>query len=379
MEIAAWQTRQLPRSKSQLSIGTLSQGRIGALQARQRDAGATMDSCRGSRTMQTLRKLPKSKPAAAAAEIKMKNEKGTQPQYTQRESKDAKMLNMGPSQESSIGPPGPAGGVALQQAFARSVEIMAQLRAPGGCPWDREQTYDSVRRYTLEETYEVLDAIENRDWSGLKDELGDLLLQVLFYAEMAQEDGRFQLIDVIENLNAKLVRRHPHVFADQAGVESPQQVLANWEEIKKRERAERNELKPASLLQSVPRNLPALMEASKLGSQASHVGFDWESAAPVFEKLEEELNELRRSIAEGDHAGREEEIGDVLFTVVNLARKLGVQSELALRATNAKFRRRFADMETSVAGPRPLRELSSQELERLWIAAKHRERKEAGQ
>jgi XTP/dITP diphosphohydrolase/ATP diphosphatase len=263
----------------------------------------------------------------------------------------------------------------LQQAFMRAVEIMARLRAPGGCPWDREQTFDSLRRYTLEETYEVLDAIENRDWSGLKDELGDLLLQVLFYAEVARESGHFQLTEVIENLNAKLVRRHPHVFADRTGVENSQQVLANWEEIKKRERAERKTENEGSLLQNIPRGLPALMEASKLGSKASSVGFDWKSADPVFEKLEEELWELRQSIAENDESGKEEEIGDLLFTVVNLARKLGVQPELALRATNAKFRRRFADMESSVAVAGNLQEMSSDELESLWVAAKDRERK----
>src|SRR5665213_2529724 len=175
---------------------------------------------------------------------------------------------------------------------------MAQLRAPGGCPWDSEQTFDFVRRYTLEETYEVLDAIERKDWPGLKDELGDLLLQVLFYAELAREAGYFQLQDVIGNLNAKLIRRHPHVFANGAGVDSAEQVLANWEEIKKRESRDRGEVENVSLLDSVPRGLPALMEASKLGSKAASVGFDWGNAAPVFEKLEEELSELRSAISE---------------------------------------------------------------------------------
>lgn len=376
--MGASQARHLPRSSSQLRTGTLSHGRMRLPQARQCDAGATMDSCRGSRAIQTLRKLPNIKPAVAAAEIKMKDENGTQPQYTQRECIDAKMLSMDPSQTRPIEPPGLSDRLVLQQLFTRAVEIMAQLRGPGGCPWDREQTFDSIRRYTLEETYEVLDAVENRDWPGLKDELGDLLLQVLFYAEMAQDAGHFQLADVIENLNAKLVRRHPHVFANQGGVESSAQVLANWEEIKKQERAQRHKSEVISLLQGIPRNLPALMEASKLGGKASSVGFDWKSAAPVFDKLEEELAELRKSIAEGDQASQEEEIGDVLFTVVNLARKLGVQSELALRATNVKFRRRFADMETSSATTRPLEQLSSEELELLWIAAKHRERRETG-
>ncbi|HET9086054.1 MAG TPA: nucleoside triphosphate pyrophosphohydrolase [Acidobacteriaceae bacterium] len=281
---------------------------------------------------------------------------------------------MGPTMQVPAEMRQPSQPMELQQVFLRAVEIMARLRAPGGCPWDREQTFDSLRRYTLEETYEVLDAIENRDWSGLKDELGDLLLQVLFYAEVARESGYFQLTDVIENLNAKLVRRHPHVFADRTGVENSQQVLANWEEIKKMERAARKLPDEGSLLQTIPRGLPALIEASKLGSKASSVGFDWKSAEPVLEKVEEELSELRTSIAENDVSGKEEELGDLLFTVVNLARKLGVQPELALRATNAKFRRRFAEMENSVGVAGNLQEMSSEELESLWGAAKDRER-----
>ena len=268
----------------------------------------------------------------------------------------------------------------LEQAFSRAVDIMAQLRAPGGCPWDREQTFDSIRRYTLEETYEVLDAIERKDWNGLKDELGDLFLQVLFYAEMAQEAGYFQLEDVMETLSVKLVRRHPHVFANRAGVDSAAQVLANWEEIKKQERAEQAGTQETSILDAVPRNLPALMEASKLGSKAASVGFDWKAAAPVFDKLEEELRELRDAIEASQRESQQEELGDLLFTVVNLARKLGLQSEFALRETNAKFRRRFAVMETSVSltiPAKPLGELSSEELEELWDRAKLRERMEA--
>ena len=261
----------------------------------------------------------------------------------------------------------------LQQSFARAVAIMAQLRGPGGCPWDREQTFDSIRRYTLEETYEVLDAIERKDWAGLKDELGDLLLQVLFHAEMAQETGYFQLQDVIENLNEKLIRRHPHVFANREGVETSAQVLANWEAIKQSERAGLSNGKEMLLLHAVPRALPALVEASKLGSKAASVGFDWADAAPVFDKLQEELDELREAMAAGRRADQEEELGDVLFTVVNLARKLGVQSELALRASNAKFRRRFATMETSAPA---LTELAPNELEILWDRAKTAEQKD---
>ena len=249
---------------------------------------------------------------------------------------------------------------------------MAQLRAPGGCPWDREQTFDSIRRYTLEETYEVLDAIERRDWAGLKDELGDLLLQVLFYAEMAQEAKLFTLQDVTDNLSEKLIRRHPHVFANREGVETSAQVLQNWEQIKKSERANVASEREASLLDGVPRSLPALMEASKLGSKAASIGFDWREAAPVLEKLQEELDELRQAIAFGEKKAQEEELGDVLFTVVNLARKLGVQSEFALRASNAKFRRRFAAMESSGSS---IAELGPEGLEKLWDRAKMDERK----
>lgn len=251
---------------------------------------------------------------------------------------------------------------------------MAQLRAPGGCPWDREQTFDSIRRYTLEETYEVLDAIERKDWAGLKDELGDLLLQVLFYAEMAKEAEYFTLQDAIDNLSNKLIRRHPHVFANREGVETSAQVLKNWEEIKKSERAGAPNVREASLLDQVSRSLPALMEASKLGSKAASIGFDWSEAAPVFDKLQEELDELRQAIASGRTAEQEEELGDVLFTVVNLARKLGVQSEFALRASNAKFRRRFAAMEASAPETSSISELGPEELEKLWDRVKTEER-----
>lgn len=251
---------------------------------------------------------------------------------------------------------------------------MAQLRGPGGCPWDREQTFDSIRRYTLEETYEVLDAIERKDWAGLKDELGDLLLQVLFYAEMAQEAKHFDLQDVMDNLSEKLVRRHPHVFANREGVETSAQVLQNWEEIKKSERAGEPNVRQASMLEQVPRSLPALMEASKLGSKAASIGFDWPEVAPVFDKLQEELVELRQAIASGRSEQQEEEFGDVLFTVVNLARKLGVQSEFALRASNAKFRRRFAAMEASASATSSISELEPEELEKLWDRVKTDER-----
>lgn len=304
-----------------------------------------------------------------------------QPQYTQRAGNPVKMFSMEQTQNDSSRGGVPASSdtsAAVAQAFSRAVAIMAQLRGPGGCPWDREQSFDSVRRYTLEETYEVLDAIERKDWDGLKDELGDLLLQVLFYAEMAREAGYFQLQDVIESLNAKLVRRHPHVFANRPGVDTAEKVIANWEEIKKAERAADGSARTCSLLDAVPRALPALMEASKLGSKAASIGFDWDSAAPVFEKVHEELDELSNAIAARPDAkndpDQQEELGDVLFTVVNLSRKLGLHAELALRASNAKFRRRFREME-SFADP-AIEQLSSTQLEGLWNRAKAGERRD---
>ncbi len=182
-------------------------------------------------------------------------------------------------------------------ALGRAAAIMARLRAPGGCPWDREQTFDSIKRHTLEETYEVFDAIERRDWAGLKDELGDLLLQVLFYAEMAQEAGYFTLEDVAENLSAKLVRRHPHVFGDVEAADSDA-VLRNWEQIQAQEKgATARDAKPASMLEDIPRSMPAMLEATKLGSRAAKVGFDWPSVDGLFDKLAEEERELRDEVA----------------------------------------------------------------------------------
>ncbi len=262
----------------------------------------------------------------------------------------------------------------LQQTFLQAVAIMARLRAPGGCPWDREQTFHSIQRNTLEETYEVLDAIDRQNWPDLKDELGDLLLQVLFYAEMAQEAGYFTLQQVMENLNAKLIRRHPHVFAGLNGVDKAETVLANWETIKQQEKAaDEKDSKSTSLLDEVPRTFPALMEAEKIGKKAASVGFDCTSAEEVLLKLEEEIAELREAMAARDVKHQEEELGDVLFTVVNLARKIKIPAEMALRASNVKFRRRFAGMERRSADGKPLADRSAAELETLWMEAKAEE------
>jgi MazG family protein len=283
-------------------------------------------------------------------------------------------------------PTDPAQAAAL---FDQSVAIMARLRAPGGCPWDREQTFDTIRKYTLEEAYEVFDAIERRDFPHLAEELGDLLLQVLFYAEMAANDGHFTISDVLDHLNRKLIRRHPHVFGDEASraagnradvdaaVEgSSAAVLRNWEEIKLAEKASgalsgSDASQAVSRLDTVHRAMPALAEAAKLGSKAQKAGFDWPSWRDLLPKLAEETAELEAEAASEDPARKpavEAELGDLLFTVVNLGRHLGVDAEMALRGCNLRFRQRFRQME--LAAPRPLEELAPDELEALWIGAK---------
>jgi MazG family protein len=271
------------------------------------------------------------------------------------------------------------------ELFAESAAIMARLRAPGGCPWDREQSFDSIRKYTLEETYEVFDAIERRDFPHLAEELGDLLLQVLFYAEMAANEGRFTIADVLDHLNKKLIRRHPHVFGEEASkaagnraavdaaVEgSAEKVLRNWEEIKLAEKAlHAADSGRRSRLDGVQRAMPALLEASKLGAQARKAGFDWPDWRGLLPKIAEETRELEAEAASGDAAREpfiEAELGDLLFTVVNLGRHLGVDAEMALRGTNLRFRRRFRLME--LAAERPLEELTPPELEALWERAK---------
>ena len=269
--------------------------------------------------------------------------------------------------------PGP-GHTASETAIAQSIGIVARLRGPGGCPWDREQTFESIKRHTLEETYEVFDAIERQAWPDLKDELGDLLLQVLFYAQMASEAGHFTIYDVAENLNAKLVRRHPHVFSDVPADDSDA-VLRNWELIKREEKRLARESVESSLLDEVPRSMPAIMEAGKLGSKAAKVGFDWPnadgSASELFDKLQEEIEELKAELQPVmDKAAAEAELGDILFTVVNLARHLKIDPETALRSTNRKFRCRFQAMETAAGGTSALEKKSPEELEALWASSK---------
>ena len=290
------------------------------------------------------------------------------------------------------------------ERFERAVEIMARLRGPGGCPWDREQDFDSIKPHTLEETYEVLEAIDNRDWNELPAELGDLLLQVLFYSQMAKEEGTFSIDQVLDRLSDKLVRRHPHVFGD-VKAETSSEVLRNWEAIKALEKADAKadpkETKDAhseSALAGVSAGLPALLEAGKLSSRAANVGFDWPNIQGLFDKLHEETGELRAELesypAPGPQPKRkgiagsgrteisedlrtrlEEEVGDLFFVLVNIARFLSLDSELALKKTNRKFRRRFQQVEQKLreSGRTP-QQSSIEELESLWQSVKHEER-----
>src|SRR5882757_7608682 len=260
------------------------------------------------------------------------------------------------------------------ERFERAVEIMARLRAPGGCPWDREQSFDTIKPYTLEEAYEVLEAIDNRDWKELTGELGDLLLQVLFYSQMAREEGYFSIDDVLERLANKLVDRHPHVFGE-VKADTSADVLRNWEALKAEEKKksansdgrEATHADAHSVLSGVSSKMPALLEAHKLSSRAAHVGFDWPEIAGLFEKLEEEVGELKDELrhlpslakpAERGVAGSgkpqvpeelrhrlEEEVGDMFFVLVNIARYLSLDPESALKKTNRKFKRRFQWME----------------------------------
>jgi tetrapyrrole methylase family protein/MazG family protein len=250
-------------------------------------------------------------------------------------------------------------------AFERLVEIMARLRAPGGCPWDREQDFDSIKRYLLEETYEVMDAIDARDFEGLAEELGDLLLQPVFFAQMASEEGRFDIADSLTAINEKLVRRHPHVFGD-GDAKTSDEVLQRWDEIKAEEKP-----RPKGLLAGVPRSVPALVEAQQIAKKAAGAGFDWPSIDQVFDQLREELDELHEAREESRPERLRDEIGDLLFVIVNLARFLKVDPEQALRGTNAKFRRRFAHVEEGIeASGKTLREATMEEMESLWQDAK---------
>jgi MazG family protein len=298
------------------------------------------------------------------------------------------------------------------ERFERAVAIMDRLRAPGGCPWDREQTFDSIKPYTLEETYEVLDAIDNHDWHELAGELGDLLLQILFYSEMAKEQGSFSIDDVLERLATKLIDRHPHVFGN-VSVETAADVKRNWEALKAEERKKREggngskkgapetaaSPEPHSILAGISPAMPSLLEATKLSSRAAEVGFDWPDMEGLFGKLHEEIAELRHHLRDFPEPGPrpaargvassgliaipedlrsrlEEEVGDLLFVLVNIARYLSLDPESALRKTNRKFRSRFQWMEERLRETGTTPEQSSMaELESLWQKAKEQEAK----
>ncbi len=264
----------------------------------------------------------------------------------------------------------------IGKLFEDLVAVQFRLRAPGGCPWDREQTHATLRTYLIEEAYEVLDAIEKGSPQDMAEELGDLLLQVLFHADLAREAGIFDISDVVSGIHDKMIRRHPHVFGNVVA-ETSGEVLKNWAQIKSREKAAAASDKQASsdalpsVLDGVPRNLPALLEAYQISRRAAQVGFDWEQAEGIFEKLAEEAAELRVALKASDRAAAEEEVGDLLFTVVNLARFLKFDPEVTLKRSNQKFKQRFQEMECSASGfGRTLSQMSKVELEELWEATK---------
>lgn len=244
---------------------------------------------------------------------------------------------------------------------------MARLRAPGGCPWDREQTFDTIKPFLLEETYEVLEAIDERDWSGLAEELGDLVLQAVFFAEMAKEQGLFSIDTSLNAISEKLIRRHPHIFGD-ALAETSDDVKRRWDQIKLQEKLEKGKA-AKTLLESVPRNLPALVEAQRITAKAAGVGFDWSDSSQVIGKLHEELSEFEAAQQSGSQAELEGELGDLLFVLVNLARFAKVDPEQALRKSNSKFRRRFGHVEKNATLPGA----SLDEMEALWQEAKRTE------
>ena len=256
----------------------------------------------------------------------------------------------------------------------RLINIMAALRTPEtGCPWDLEQSFATIAPYTIEEAYEVADAIAQGNLVSLKEELGDLLFQVVFHARMAEEQGAFDFNEVVQGLSDKMEARHPHVFGTHA-IETAEQQTQNWEVMKAKERAAKLADDP-SLLADIPLALPALMRAEKLTKRAARVGFDWPSLDEVFEKLTEEIGETQEAIAEGDQAHIEEEIGDVLFVLANLARKAKVDPEVALRSANAKFERRFRWIEEALQRDGKSPETSSlEEMDGLWNLAKRHER-----
>jgi len=253
----------------------------------------------------------------------------------------------------------------------RLVEIMDRLRGENGCPWDREQTFESLKTFLIEESYEVIEAVDNGDFDALCGELGDVLLQIVFMARMAKEKGLFTMGDVLLRINEKMIRRHPHVFGEET-IHSTDEVLKNWEKIKAREREEENgsNVEPKGFLSGIPKNLPALQVAYQIGVKTSRIGFDWESPAQVEEKIHEEWAEMKEAEAANDSEGLREELGDLLFTIANFARKHGIDPEDALRLSNRKFMGRFDKMEKTA----DVTASTPEKLEELWQAAKAEEK-----
>jgi ATP diphosphatase len=280
-----------------------------------------------------------------------------------------------------------ANDVRPSRDIGQLLRIMAALRTPvTGCPWDLEQSFASIVPFTIEEAYEVADAVERGDLADLRDELGDLLLQVVFHARMAEEQGRFDFGGVVEAITAKLIRRHPHVFGEARDL-GPDAVRVLWNQIKQQEKAERRRARSAAgmpvedsgLLAGVPRAFPALTRSVKLQAKAGQVGFDWNDPRLVLAKIREELDEVESALEAGDHAAVAGEVGDVLFAMTNLARHLEVDPESALASTNAKFVRRFSHVERSLAAQgRALGEATLDEMEALWVEAKDLERSDPG-
>ncbi len=257
-------------------------------------------------------------------------------------------------------------------AFARLVEIIAQLRAPDGCPWDREQTHLTLRRHLIEESYEVLDAIENGNDDDLKEELGDLLMQPIMHAQLATENERFDIAQVLEGICNKLVRRHPHVFGE-VMVSDSGEVLRNWDAIKKAEKQGKNQNEKVSVLGNIPPALPALLQALEISKKAAKAGFEWPDAAGVLDKAHEEIDELKEALDGGDKTRIGEELGDLLFTIVNVARWQKIDPELALRDMVRRFQTRFEHMEdTAQAQSLKLEELTPEQWDELWNKAKQK-------
>lgn len=253
-----------------------------------------------------------------------------------------------------------------KRSFDELVQLMTTLRGPGGCPWDRQQTLPDLKPFVIEEAYEVVEAIDRDDRAALREEVGDLLMEAVFIAEVTRQEGSFDVYDSITAIHDKLVRRHPHVFAE-AEARNAEEVLVNWEKLKSDERKAENK----GVLSGVPSALPALLKAGRLTEKAARVGFDWQQASDVIAKLEEEIAELREAMASGEKQAVHDELGDVLFTIANIARKLNVNPEEALQSTNRKFTRRFESMESKVHGSgRNLDQLTLEEMDTLWTQAK---------